>query len=131
MTSVSPRNAEPHPFHGWLARKLEKRGETWVAFSARTGIGTPTLNRWKNGEISPSVKMVRRVAEALDLKDELLRLLVIADILTPAEADQSVVVPDLTRVTDDDLISEVERRIKRLPSTSPAQGNSSMPLFRS
>lgn len=132
MSNVSPRNAEPsHPFHPWLARQLEKRGETWVAFSARTGIGTPTLNRWKNGEIAPSVKMVRRVAEALDMQDQLLRLLVIADILTPAEVQQSVVVADESKISDDALIAEVERRIKRLPASSPAQPSSAMPQFRS
>lgn len=128
--SAMPRT-EPHPFHTWLARQLDKSGETWVGFSARTGIGTPTLNRWKNGEISPSVKMVRRVAEALGLQSELLRLLVIADILTPEEVGQRVVVPDLTRVSDDDLIAETTRRIKRQPPpAAPGRGNSVGPIFR-
>lgn len=131
MSDMSRNTTEAHPLHTWLARQLEKRGETWVAFAARTGIGTPTLNRWKHGEISPSVKMVRRVAEALDYQDDFLRLLVIAEILTADEVGQRVVVPDLTKVSDDDLIEETARRIKRVPNGPAGQNHSPMPVFRS
>lgn len=122
----------PHPFHTWLARQLETRKEaprTWAELARATDTNQGAFTRWGAGLVNPSIEMVRRVAKALQLDP--LRLMVIAEILEPSEVRQQVIVPDPTLLTDDELIAEVERRIKRRAHPDEVRPtNSPTPLFQ-
>lgn len=119
-----------HPFHTWLARQLQANGQTWADLSRSAGIGEAAFTRWKAGKVNPSIEMVRRVSKALGM--DTLRLLVIAEILEPEEVRQQVVVPDVTLLTDSELVREVERRMKGdpPPDEHPHPKNSPTPLFQ-
>lgn len=61
--------------------------------------------------------MIRKVADALSYQPgERLRLMVIAEILTPEEArsaQEPMQVPHADLLTDDELLIEVKRRMRR------------------
>lgn len=104
----------PHPFHVWLGRELEKTGTSWAAFGRESGIGESFFNRWKNDAIAPSVSKVRQVVKGLGLPEEdILRLLVIAQILKPSEVRQQIVVPDPDLLSDEEIIQQVTKRLRR------------------
>lgn len=119
-----------HPFHIWLERQLEARGQSFAELGRAAGIGEAAFTRWKNGKVNPSIELVRRVARAMSMDP--LRLMVIAEILEPEEVRQQVVVADVTLLTDEELIRELDRRLKGdpHPDERPHPRNSPTPLFQ-
>ena len=49
-----------------LVRSLrEKLGLTQEKFAARIGVTFPTINRWENGKVKPSLLAVRQIKDIL------------------------------------------------------------------
>jgi transcriptional regulator with XRE-family HTH domain len=79
------------------------------AIATRTGLSQSTINRWQSGEPKPG--NVRAFAEAYERP--VLEAFVEAGFLNQQQANLITPPMDLTRVSDDDLINEVKRRLKR------------------
>ena len=63
----APTNNAPLPLHSiTAARKL--RGVTQKELSALTGISQGDISQIENGTLNPSLKILRRIAAALDME---------------------------------------------------------------
>lgn len=110
---------DPHPFHAWVDRELARRrnaGEepsSWSALGRAMNTNEAVFTRWKSREIKPSIRMVRRVADALGVPvGERLRLMVVAEVLEPDEVRCEVVVKDPDLLTDDEVWEQVDKRFR-------------------
>ena len=52
-------------FARWMTEKINEQGITQVELSARTGIATTSLSRYKNGVRVPDINVATKIADAL------------------------------------------------------------------
>lgn len=106
----------PQPHYGALARWLEDqlaaRGWTVTDLANHSGLNRSGIQRWKSGALRPDMANARILADALGRP--ILELLVACEYLTAEEARQRNAAPvDPVKLTDDQLLRELRRRIKR------------------
>lgn len=99
-----------------------------IATAAR--VSGPTVSRWMAGD--QGVDPATAAAVARHYGRPVLEAFVAAGYLTEKEARGRFVSPDITQLSDDELLAEVRRRMKRedeehvqsrSPATSPAPGS--------
>ena len=61
--------SDPFTFGGLLRQARLDAGLTQSQLVRRSGIPKPTLSRYENGHVMPSLQTLARLAEALDLPD--------------------------------------------------------------
>ncbi|MFD1147924.1 helix-turn-helix domain-containing protein [Saccharothrix hoggarensis] len=94
----------------WLERALEDRGMTPAQLSKLTKIDRSAHTRWRNGE-RPTFDTVRVIAKALGVSP--VEVAVAANLLTAEEAALEAPSPDPAVLTDQQLLAELGRRLKR------------------
>ncbi|SER96101.1 Transcriptional regulator, contains XRE-family HTH domain [Lentzea xinjiangensis] len=107
------------PFGDYLRAELKQRDMTAYQLAEKTGIAQPVLSRWMGGKTVPTIDNLRPVAEALNLP--LLELVVRAGLLTEEEAGAKLKLVNTTadKLSDDELLAEVGRRMKRPGALRP------------
>ncbi|MER7014520.1 helix-turn-helix domain-containing protein [Saccharopolyspora sp. NPDC000359] len=99
---------------GWplyIDRQLGQRGWEVKDLAAAAGLSQSVIFRWKKG-YPPNIKNARAAAAALRVP--LLELLAESGVITPEEAGAGVELhPSPTELSDDELIAEMARRVKR------------------
>jgi hypothetical protein len=93
----------------WSYVQRVSRGAPQGAIADRTGISQSSIGRWQSSE--PKVSNVRAFAEAYDRP--VLEAFVAAGWLTQKEANLIHAPIDLTKLTDDELLEEIRRRMRR------------------
>lgn len=92
----------------YLQEHLDKRQWTRADLARASGLAESGLARWMAGK-APSLENCRVLADVLGRP--LLEVLVAAGILTPDEAGHKFVEPNLSALTNDELLGEVKRRM--------------------
>jgi transcriptional regulator with XRE-family HTH domain len=95
----------------WIERQLADRDMTTGRLSELTGLDRSAFTRWRKGE-RPTLDTSRLVAKAFDMSP--LEVMVKAHLLFAEEAGlRGVSSPDPAALTDQQLVSELTRRLKR------------------
>lgn len=102
-----------HPFYVWVAARAGERRMSLADLSRRADVSQAVFTRWKAGA-GPSVDVVRRIAGALGV--DFLHLLVVAGLLLPSDVSAHLVAPDVTELSDDELLRELNRRMAEPPT---------------
>lgn len=107
-------------FAAWLNHYLDKRGWTVSDLAKNAGLDRSGIQRWKSGQLRPNLDNARALADVFHRP--LLEVLVAAEILTPDEAaEQPTAPPDLTTLSEDQLLAEVRRRMKTVVPKPPTR----------
>jgi len=87
-----------------------------IAIAAKSGIGTSVLSRWSRGTHDPSAQMVVTFARAYHRPP--VEALTVAGYITATEAAEAIEITRPTsRLTNDELLAEVRRRMIEHPSS--------------
>ncbi|SDP61384.1 Helix-turn-helix [Actinopolyspora xinjiangensis] len=95
-------------FQQYIDTWLDERGYTVKEFAHAHGLSDSGVYRWRRGEY-PSWDNAAKLADALNLP--LKRLYVLVGLLTPEQADENVTAPDPSKMSNEDLLRELERRL--------------------
>lgn len=96
----------------WVQRQLDDRGMTTADLTERTGLDRSRFTGWRRGE-RPNLDTARLVAKAFDMSP--LEVMVQARLLTAQEVSLRQASPDPGVLTDQQLLAELGRRLKRSP----------------
>jgi transcriptional regulator with XRE-family HTH domain len=97
-------------FGDYLRAELDKRDWNATQLATQAGVSQAIVSRWIRNETVPTIDNLRPLAASLNTT--LLDLLVAAGILTPDEAGAELVLAQVDRLSDDELLAEVGRRMK-------------------
>ncbi|GLZ34835.1 hypothetical protein Lesp02_70220 [Lentzea sp. NBRC 105346] len=97
-------------FGPYLKGHMDRKGWNITQLGLEAGVSQAIISRWISGQTTPSVENLRPVAHAIGRP--LLEVVVAAGILTPEEAKAKVVHSPAGTLSDEQLLAEVERRIK-------------------
>lgn len=106
----------------YLTAAMASAGYTRASDLAKaSGVKHPVISRWMDGTSLPDVASLRRLVKPLGVP--LLELMVAAGHLSPQEANMKAaprkpVPPDVTKLTDDELVAEVHRRLRARKRTT-------------
>lgn len=95
---------------------------TQAELAAKAGLERSRFTRWRQGE-KPNLDNARRVAKALGVTP--MEVMVGFHLITAEEADQRVASPDPAVLTDQQLVAELNRRLKRTTPGSKSSDDSS------
>jgi transcriptional regulator with XRE-family HTH domain len=96
-------------FPAYLRAQLAEKDWTSADLGRHAGVHPASISKWLRGLEVPSVENSRKVADALGAN--LLEILVSIGILTRDEVRGRGTVVDLERLSDDQLVSELRRRL--------------------
>lgn len=106
---VSSR-APAAPYYALVVDRLKRDGKGKLWLSQRSGVSRNTVDNWAKQPKPPQPATVLAVADVLGIDhDEALRLAGISPTATEPEEGEPV---DLSKVSIDDLLAEVRRRVK-------------------
>ncbi|WP_410652075.1 helix-turn-helix domain-containing protein [Amycolatopsis sp. cmx-4-54] len=111
---------ETQTFPVYLQGLLDERGWKKADLARASGIAESRLSRWMTGG-APSVDNARAVAEAFGRS--LLEVLVAAGIITPEESRAKTVHLDVTKLTNRELVAEMERRLEAAAGRPSSTGS--------
>lgn len=95
----------------WLDAQIAKRQTTAAAIAEAAGVNKSTISKWRNDGQRPSPADVRAIANALNAP--VLEAFVAAEFLHPSDTRKVIEIDrPLSERTDDDLVAEVNRRLK-------------------
>jgi transcriptional regulator with XRE-family HTH domain len=112
MTRVTTDESADSTWWEWVERQLEDRAMTTADLSERTGLDRSCFTRWRKGE-RPTMDTARLVARAFGMSP--LEVMVKAHLISAQEARLSTSAPDPAALTDQQLLAELGRRLKRAP----------------
>lgn len=110
MARVTTDESADSTWWEWVERQLEDRAMTPAVLGERTGLDRSCFTRWRKGE-RPTLDTARLVARAFGLSP--LEVMVKAHLISAEEADLRVLAPDPSTLTDQQLLAELGRRLKR------------------
>lgn len=99
-------------FKDYLRQQLDRREWTAADLARASGLSESVIGRWLKAATLPSVDNARALANALERP--MLEVVVAVGILAPEEITATVEVgPRLSTLSDEELLAEVARRVKR------------------
>ncbi|NKS29604.1 helix-turn-helix domain-containing protein [Rhodococcus hoagii] len=98
----------------YIERGLREKGLTQSALADAVGVNRSSASGWKNGA-APKPATVVAVAEALGTP--ISEALIAAGLMTEEELGVNRTIPDIELLSDDQLIAELNRRLKK--ATTP------------
>ncbi|CCH27965.1 helix-turn-helix transcriptional regulator [Actinosynnema sp. NPDC047251] len=107
-----PENV-PSPWWRYLEENLASRGLTTGDLARGAGVDRSRLSDWKRGG-KASLESARAVASLFGAGP--LEVMVAAGLLTPQEAKLREARPDPARLSDEELVAELRRRMGRRPA---------------
>jgi transcriptional regulator with XRE-family HTH domain len=97
----------------FVQKQMDDRGMSTGELTEKTGFDRSRLTAWRKGE-RPSLDTARVVAKAFGMSP--LEVMVAAKLITAEEAElRGVSTPDPGDLTDQQLLAELGRRLKRTP----------------
>jgi transcriptional regulator with XRE-family HTH domain len=106
MTRVTRDESADSTWWEWVERQLDDRAMTPADLGERTGLDRSCFTRWRKGE-RPTLDTARLVARAFGMSP--LEVMVKAHLISAQEARLN------TSLTDQQLLAELGRRLKRTP----------------
>ena len=95
----------------FVQKHMDDRGMSTGDLTEKTGFDRSRLTAWRKGE-RPTLDTARVVAKAFDMSP--LEVMVAAKLITAEEADlRGISSPDPSALTDQQLLAELTRRLKR------------------
>ncbi|MFE2752689.1 helix-turn-helix domain-containing protein [Actinosynnema sp. NPDC059335] len=99
------------PWWDFVQRQLDDRGMTTADLTKATGIDKSRFTQWRQGKRA-SLDSARLIAKAFGMSP--LEVMVEARLLTAQEVNLDRVSPDPAQLTNQQLLAELDRRLKRL-----------------
>lgn len=105
-------NTNRGTFKDYLRQQLDRREWTAAELARASGLSESVIGRWLKAATLPSVDNARALAIALGRP--MLEVVVAVGMLAPDEIATAVEVgPRLSTLSDEELLAEVARRVKR------------------
>lgn len=108
MTDTHYAYEDASSFRQYIDLWLDEHGYTVKEFANAYGLSDAGVYRWRRGE-RPTWENAERLAEILGLP--LKRLYVLVGLMTPEQASEDVAVPDPSKMSNEDLLRELQRRL--------------------
>lgn len=100
----------------YIERGLTATGLTQSALADAVGVNRSSASGWKNGS-APKPATVVAVAEAFG--SPISEALVAAGLMTEEELGVNRTIPDIELLSDDQLLAELNRRLKKASTSEP------------
>ncbi|MEU5695922.1 helix-turn-helix transcriptional regulator [Actinosynnema sp. NPDC020468] len=100
----------PSTWWDYIEKNLEYRGISTGELARRAGIDRSRFTDWRKGK-SASLEAARAIAGVFDASP--LEVMVAAGLITEQEARQTRTRPDPGELSDDELVAELTRRLRR------------------
>lgn len=107
---VSADQNTPSPLWTYIETNLENRGLTTGDLARATGVHRSRFTDWRRGK-SISIETARAIANLFQVSP--LEVLVAAELITAEEAQLRHTRPDPAALSDEELVAELRRRLKR------------------
>lgn len=108
---MSEDSVTPSPLWTYIETNLENRGLSTGDLSRATGVHRSRFTDWRRGK-SINIDTARAIAKLFEVSP--LEVMVAAELITAEEAQLKHTRPDPADLTDDELVAELRRRLKRL-----------------
>ncbi|GAA2684791.1 DNA-binding transcriptional regulator, XRE-family HTH domain [Actinosynnema pretiosum] len=112
---VTGNQSAPSPWWDYIERNLEYRNLTTGDLAREVGVDRSRLTAWRKGA-KISIPTARAIARLFQVS--VFEVLVAAGMLTQQEADHQPASTDPTDLSDEQLISELRRRLKQRAETA-------------
>ncbi|MDH6283146.1 helix-turn-helix domain-containing protein [Prescottella agglutinans] len=100
----------------YVERHLAEKGMTQSALAEAVGVNRSSASGWKSGS-DPKPATVVAVAEVLETS--ISEALIAAGLMSEEELGVERTIPDIELLTDDQLMAELNRRLKNVNSGEP------------
>lgn len=104
-----------NPKNTWwdfISEAMERKGMTAAELADAAGFNPSTLSHWKKGNAVPRLELVRATAKALDVN--FLDALLASGLLGLEDLKLERVRPDLSLISDEEILAEAARRMLEL-----------------
>lgn len=108
--AVTTDKSASAPWWDFVQRQLDDRGMTTADLTKATGIDKSRFTQWRQGKRA-SLDSARLIAKAFGMSP--LEVMVEARLLTAQEVNLDRVSPDPAQLTNQQLLAELDRRLKR------------------
>jgi transcriptional regulator with XRE-family HTH domain len=98
------------PWWDFVQRQLDDRGMSTADLAEKTGLDRSRFTEWRRGK-GASLDTARLVAKAFGMSP--LEVMVKAQLISAQEASLNRASPDPAQLTDQQLLAELGRRLKR------------------